>query len=98
LFGTNYVPIPQLPAGGANACLRADQREGSLFGNRVDDAVTGTFDAIAAAIGDAAFTLVREDCGSDDCTDDGEGARSAWQELVSALEDIGYQPVDNPDA
>lgn len=47
---------------------------------------------------DAAFTLVREDCGSDDCTDDGEGARSAWQELVSALEDIGYQPVDNPDA
>ena len=47
---------------------------------------------------DAAFTLVREDCGSDDCTDDGEGARSAWQELVSALEDIGYQPVENPDA
>lgn len=44
---------------------------------------------------DAAFTLVREDSGPDDCTDDGEAARSAWQTLVCALEDIGYQPVDN---
>lgn len=58
LFGTNYVPIPQLPAGGANACLRADQREGSLFGNRINDVATGTFDAIAGAIADAAFTVV----------------------------------------
>lgn len=44
---------------------------------------------------DAAYTLVREDSGPDDCTDDGEAARSAWQTLVCALEDIGYQPVDN---
>lgn len=38
---------------------------------------------------DAAYTLVREDSGPDDCTDDGEAARSAWQTLVCALEDIG---------
>lgn len=36
---------------------------------------------------DAAFTVVRWDGEEDSLT--------AWQELVSALEDIGYQPVDN---
>ena len=36
---------------------------------------------------DAAFTIVR--------WDDEEDSLTAWQELVSALEDIGYQPVDN---
>lgn len=41
---------------------------------------------------DAAFTLVREDAGPDDCTDEGEAARTAWQELVSALEDTRYEP------
>ena len=41
---------------------------------------------------DAAFTLVREDVGTDDCTDEGEAARTAWQELVSALEDTRYEP------
>lgn len=38
---------------------------------------------------DAAYTVVRED-------DDHDW--TAWQTLVCALEDIGYKPVDNPDA
>lgn len=36
---------------------------------------------------DAAFTVVR--------MEGNEDGFSAWQELVSALEDIGYQPVEN---
>lgn len=45
---------------------------------------------------DAAFTLVREFWGPDDWTgtDDGEAAKTAWQELVSALEDARYEPRD----
>lgn len=41
------------------------------------------------AVCDAAFTVVRWD-GEED-------SLSAWQELVSALEDANYTPVDNSD-
>ena len=48
---------------------------------------------------DAAFTLVREWSTASPSTGTGRtGRRRRWQELVSALEDIGYQPVENPDA
>jgi hypothetical protein len=42
------------------------------------------------AVCDAAFTVVRWD-GEED-------SLSAWQELVSALEDANYTPVDNSSA